>query len=736
MHNTTSLINQTSFTSQQRTINFTSLPDGIYFYNATINDTLGNRNSTETRTITIDTTKPLISFGANTQNNGTIIPRSSIFINVSVTETNEANITFTLHNTTSPINQTIFTNQQRTINFTSLPDTTYFYNVTITDTANNQNTTETRTITLDTTAPALTLEHPEPKTYGTNTSLSLNFTASDANLQSCWYNLDNQNNISLQNCQNSTFNTSDGSHALYLFANDSANNIAQKNVTFTILTTAPALNLLYPQNNSFINYAQNIYFNYTAVSGIGISSCQLWGNFNGTWHLNQTNATITTENNFFILSLTDNTYNWGIICNDTQNRVSSVNYTFSIDTLFPSLALTQPSGTKTSRNNIPLTFSASDANLQTCWYNVQRGASTEISNTTINCSSTSETFSVTVDADFTLNLYANDSANNVNSSSSIFTVTSSGGSPPGGGGSGGGGGSSGGGGGGGGGGIPPRRPANATRELEFQISKPENIAIKRGTSSNIELILTNLEKTFINNCKLEIKGPLYQFIKNSQQKGLAPNEKFTFALEITIPQNTQPGEYPSNIVIKCDEGQTSANIQIAIFRNSFEAKLNDYERTSTNNLRISYSLEEFAKENHAITLNYELLDLENIPLTKGEDKLTLPAGQIKDYILEFELPKDAFGELNLKLVFNDGKISNELNEKIILASTGILGLVISEENRRTLSTFGIILLSALAIFFTSRFIYKKIRVRRTINELRKKHGKKTIKLDLHQHHKI
>jgi esterase/lipase len=53
--------NLTSYTSTQRTINWTGLSDGYYWYNATSCDYSGNCNSTRTFTITLDTAPPVIS---------------------------------------------------------------------------------------------------------------------------------------------------------------------------------------------------------------------------------------------------------------------------------------------------------------------------------------------------------------------------------------------------------------------------------------------------------------------------------------------------------------------------------------------------------------------------------------------------------------------------------------------------------------------------------------------------
>ncbi len=60
---TLSLYNSTGLYQENKTsdniyINYTTLPDDNYYLNATVNDTAGNENKTETRDITLDTTNP------------------------------------------------------------------------------------------------------------------------------------------------------------------------------------------------------------------------------------------------------------------------------------------------------------------------------------------------------------------------------------------------------------------------------------------------------------------------------------------------------------------------------------------------------------------------------------------------------------------------------------------------------------------------------------------------------
>ncbi|MDO8459803.1 MAG: hypothetical protein Q7S74_01715 [Nanoarchaeota archaeon] len=159
-NSTNDLVNQTTTSLGGGVVNtvvgtVVSLVDGIYKWFYGIIDSAGNVYNIKNNTLTIDTTKPFIDYGTGTAVGGANLSQTFIYVNVSVTETNDANITFALYNTTALVNSSLFTNSQRTINWTSLIDGNYSYNVTIIDLAGNRNITATRRIILDTTPPTI-----------------------------------------------------------------------------------------------------------------------------------------------------------------------------------------------------------------------------------------------------------------------------------------------------------------------------------------------------------------------------------------------------------------------------------------------------------------------------------------------------------------------------------------------------------------------------------------------------
>jgi hypothetical protein len=344
------LINQTdvevSGTEAVIGVVYEFLYDGIFEWFYRIFDVAGNEFQTENNTIIIDTVNPGIEFGEGTEESETNFTRDWIYVNVSVVEVNEANITFRLHNEIGEVNVSTFSTSVRDINFTGLVDGYYNYNVTLVDYANNRNTTENRFIRIDNTGPEITIHHPEMKTYGVNTSLPLNVSVLDAvvGVESCWWNIDNNANETVACNSNVTFNVTEGdkSYTLHYYSNDSLGNLGYSNVTFGVSTAGPAITLNSPEDDTYYNATDVIVqFNYTPGDPDGVDTCFLYGNWSGGWHINQTDSEIEGEeiNSFNVSVESDGEghYIWNVECNDSLNLFSFAleNYTFSIDITNP-----------------------------------------------------------------------------------------------------------------------------------------------------------------------------------------------------------------------------------------------------------------------------------------------------------------------------------------------------------------------------------------------------------------
>lgn len=112
----------------------------------------------------VDTTNPLIEYGLNTETDGDNLTRTYLFVNTTFTESNFKNITYYLYRDSSEHNFTTYNSEITSINFTKLPDGDYTFSVTIFDTSSNFNSTGSRDVTIDTTAPIIAIVPPPEET--------------------------------------------------------------------------------------------------------------------------------------------------------------------------------------------------------------------------------------------------------------------------------------------------------------------------------------------------------------------------------------------------------------------------------------------------------------------------------------------------------------------------------------------------------------------------------------------
>jgi hypothetical protein len=333
------------------------------------NDSAGNENSSSV-TFTVDSVSPLIDYGIGTENNNTFFNRNWIYVNVTVTELNEKNITFLIYNTTGEVNSTTYTDGTRIINWTNLPNGGYIYNVTVIDFSENSNTTSTRTLTLDTTNPNINLTYPTNTSY-TSVQTQLNYTLSETNQDICWYSLNGGSTNTTITCgQNVTgLNSGQGSSNWTVWANDSAGNLNSSSVTFFVDSVNPTIDYVNPTetSGSFIN--QNfIEINVTSTDdNLDTILIRLYNSTND--QINSSSSS-SSPNYINFSGLSDGLYFFNATSNDTLNNINDTSTrNVTLDTTNPQISITTPSNnTNTTNTNLDVNYTVSDINLDSCWY--------------------------------------------------------------------------------------------------------------------------------------------------------------------------------------------------------------------------------------------------------------------------------------------------------------------------------------------------------------------------------
>jgi len=566
--------------------------------------------------------------------------------------------------------------------------TAHVYNITTVSSGDENHSflsiTRWLNVTLDDVVPELQIISPqEGGSYGYNTSLPLTFSVSDEHLDSCWYNLDNGVNITLVDCDNSTFDAgADGSYTLYLYANDTLGNLAVKNSSFTIAVGSPTVILNSPIGIYLNN--QDVTFRYTP-SDSDLQSCELWGDFDGEFKLNQTDTSLTNNTeNTFALNLPDGIYKWNIRCNDSMGHfVFNGNKTFYVDTINPSVGLTQPTGTKTSRIGIPIQFSIIDASPITCWYNVKYTTGQEVlGNTTVNCSSTS--FTVSTDGDYILSLYVKDFANNLNSASSSFSVdTSTPVSPP-----------SDGGGGGGGGSI-----YNVSKMGKLSVSLIGNIIAHPGDNKKIPLNVKNTGRIFLNKCRLIAKGNISSWIYSTNVEGIAPGQNIDFAFDLNVPEEMTSEINKGSLEVKCEEASDVQNISVSIPKEFGLIEIKDIKQEG-DILKINYTFDSSKFVGDNIDVEIWLTNENETELMRIVDKSPInKAGLIKRNV-EMQLPEGLEGGVYYLYFAFSSDTNNFIKKPVVLSITG--KTVLDSEKGKFWVYILFLLIIGIAIFFIWR----------------------------------
>lgn len=407
--------------------NFTGLSDGVHYYNVTQNDTFGNTNTTETRFITLDTTAPVLAYLSATEGDNANVSESYIYVNISVTEVNEKNVTFTLFNSGGEENTTIYPAGIRFINWTSLSDGVYTYNVTVNDTVGNTASLTSRTITLDTTNPLIDFISP---TEVNNSNFSrdwiyANISITEINRDSTTFRIYNSTgewNSTIYTTSQNTINWTALEDAVYYFnvtVNDTANNVNTTLIRFATLDNiAPNINYEDPTTSAG-NLSQTfIEINITADGGLDTIIIYV---FNST-SLVQTNTSTTSPLFVNLTGLPDEEYTINATANDSSNNLNSTSdRIITLDTTNPTLTINNPTGA--DEHASPTVWKVTTNENATCTVAISSGTSNK---TMTNSDNVTHVYSEALGGEsvLTSNFYCLDRASNLGSGSVTFLFRS------------------------------------------------------------------------------------------------------------------------------------------------------------------------------------------------------------------------------------------------------------------------------------------------------------------------
>ncbi|HLC65315.1 MAG TPA: NEW3 domain-containing protein, partial [Candidatus Nanoarchaeia archaeon] len=424
----------------------TSLADGNHTFKVYANDTVGNSNFTGTRRVLVDSTGPTITFVSPTDANGTIIARTHTFVNVTLTdmlpidvcvlEFNGTNQSMTKVGSGSSVS--CFTNK------TGLGDGTYPYKVIGNDSVGNTGVSETRVVTILTSAPTVNFVNP---TDADNSIVARSFTfvnvtavSSGADfIHTCTLNF----NGSMANMSKSAEGTSiscsynftgipEGTFNYNVTANDTLGKTGySNNRAITIDTKGPSLAFVLPTPENGANQSDTSATANASVddANTNVQVCRL--QWNGT---NETMTKVGSGLSVFCdvakTSLTDGLYTYKAFANDSAgNTNASATRTLSIDTSIPNfISLTTSPNTDDALDPSVIIMVSANVTDNTTAINTvilqyKLNTSANYTNSSMNLVAETGLFNTTFNAStaggYNLRLFANDSAGNFGYSNQV-----------------------------------------------------------------------------------------------------------------------------------------------------------------------------------------------------------------------------------------------------------------------------------------------------------------------------
>jgi len=400
-----------------------SVADGSHSWYVNCTDSAGNRGASTSRTINIDTATPVVTLN----NPASGVNTSDDTPDFNFTATNAAStLSCTLFiGNTAMGTDTLVSNATATIITAnaSLSDGSHNWYVNCTDDATNTGTSETRTITVDTAVPTVTINSPDNDTLTSDSTPDINFTAINAApTLSCELFIDNlgyginfptENGTATVLGANGTL--SDGAHNFYVNCTDFASNTGKSETrTITVDTTAPVIATASPTpgNNSYKN-SNSATINVTITEAVGVDVCTL--KFDG---VNQTMTKSGVTCYATKANLTEGIHNFTVFANDTVgNTGSKGTYFFTVDTANPQIQFVSPtetSGSAYRRTNIQVNVTAIETNLANITIRLYN-STTLVNSTTVTTSPEFLNFTNLGDGIYYFNATAVDDAGNSNS---------------------------------------------------------------------------------------------------------------------------------------------------------------------------------------------------------------------------------------------------------------------------------------------------------------------------------
>lgn len=353
-----------------------------------------------------------------------------------------------------------------------------------------------------------------------------------------------------------------------------------------------------------------------------------------------------------------------------------------------SVSLSEPAGTKSSGTGIPLNFTFTGANV-TCLYDVHDASDNAVitSNTTVvGCTNTILNLGVG-NGNYILNIYVNGSLGFA-SDSSDFSITLS---------------------------SKQNKTEEApieeqiietpvqvpTQITELTIQNIESVTLNPLDSHNFNLVVRNTGNVPLSACILSVGGNYASWlsIPDSTQNINAGEEK-NYAFSMNVPNDATEGSYAFPVTVQCAEISKNSEFSVQIVKKRVAFNLTAVERTRTNRVVVTYSLDELLNEEQTVQLEFFLYDAANQQVANASENQTLSAGESNEFSTNVPINESLEGNLTLSVNLNSEQYSSSVREPIVLGSP--TGFFVFGDNLGTTGNvlaIVILIIGAVVVFF-------------------------------------
>lgn len=434
-------------------LDITTMLQGLANVTVYATDTLDNQNNTVNLSFYVDYTAPNSSFvnplaGANIVRNfsGTVqlnVSTTDNFTDVDTVRFNISNGSVTFLRNATNVGGNFW---NVSLDTTTLVDGVHNFFIWANDSSNNLNNTQNRTFVVDNTAPNVNFSENSVAANAnvSSSAMIFNATVTDATTQVkvVYFNFTNgsvaQGFIRTATAgPNNTYNVSitashfvEGRHSYTILANDTLDNVNKSQTRFfTVDRTVPSINITSLNGTNFSTTTPTLHAIFSDNLALQANCSAI---VDGAVAVSNATAFNVSNINFILPAQGQGVHNYIINCTDPSgNTNSSVNFTFTIDTVAP-VVLTNAGGVANnsilSTGTLVFNFTIYDAtsNLQSVRFNFSNGTSSFIrtaSNQGGNFWNVSFDISSLAEGRQNVTVLANDTLGNLNDSIRLdFTV--------------------------------------------------------------------------------------------------------------------------------------------------------------------------------------------------------------------------------------------------------------------------------------------------------------------------